>query len=73
MATAYVNSLRDTTILTALTDAFAAALARQPITVTVPTDTEARGMQEQQTRLLRRLVFATQMIVEEEIPDVEED
>ena len=72
MAAAYVNSLRDTAILNALTDAVAAALARQAITVTVPTDTEAQGIQEQQTRLLRRLVFATQMMVEEEIPEVED-
>ena len=73
MSKAYVNSLRDTATLDILTDAVTAALARQAITVTVPTDIEARSIQEQQTRLLRRLVFAAQMIVEDEIPDVEED
>ena len=72
MAKAYVNSLRDTAFLDALTNAVTAALAKQPITVTVPTDTEARSLQEQQTRLLRRMVFAAQMMVEEEIPEVED-
>lgn len=72
MGAAYVNSLRDTAIISALEDALAAALARQPLTVTIPTDTEARGIQEQHTRLLRRLVFATQMMVEDEIPEVED-
>ena len=73
MATAYVNSLRDSAILSALTDAVKDALAQQAITVTVPTDIEARSQQEAQTRLLRRLVFGAQMMVESEIPEVEED
>ena len=73
MSTAYVNSLRDTATLDILTDAVTAALAKQAITVTVPTDIEARGIQEQQTRLLRRLLWAAQMMVEDEIPDAEED
>lgn len=73
MGAAYVNSLRDTAILNALTDAVAAALARQPLTVTIPTDTESRDIRQQQTRLLRRLLMGTQMMVEEEIPDPDED
>lgn len=73
MSKAYVNSLRDTATLDALTDAVTAALAKQAITVIVPTDTEARSIQERQTRLLRRLLWAAQMMVEDEIPDVEED
>ena len=72
MSAAYVNSLRDTAVLTALTDAVAAALARQPLTVISATDAEARDTQAQQTRLLRRLVFAAQMVVEEEVPEVED-
>ena len=73
MGAAYVNSLRDTAILQALEDAVAAALARQSLTVTVPTDIEARSIQEEHTRLLRQLKFAAQMMVEDEIPEVEED
>ena len=72
MALAYVNSLRDTAILNALTDAVAAALARQALNVIVPADQEARDVQPQQTRLLRRLVFGAQMIVEDELPEVED-
>ena len=72
MAKAYVNSLRDTAILNALTDALSAALARQALHVIVPADQESRDAQAQQTRLLRRLVFGAQMIVEEELPEVED-
>ena len=72
MSAAYVNSLRDTAVLTALTDAVAAALARQPLTVISATDAEARDVQAQQTRMLRRLVFGAQMIVEGELPEVED-
>lgn len=73
MGAAYVNSLRDTAILTALEDAVAAALARQAIAVTIPTDTEARGIQEQQTRLLRRSVFGAEMMLGSEIPDPDDE
>ena len=73
MALAYVNSLRDTAILTALTDAVALALTRQALTVNVPTDYEARSIQEGIARQLRRIAFGQQMMVEDEIPeDVEE-
>lgn len=73
MATAYVNSLRDTGAVTALTDALTDALAKQAVTVIVPTDIDARGVQAQQTRLLRRLLWAAQMVVGDEIPDVDEE
>ena len=69
MAEAYVNSLRDTAILNALTDAVALALSRQALTVNVPTDYEARGIQEGIARQLRRIAFGQQMMVEDEIPD----
>ena len=72
MAKAYVNSLRDTSVLATLTDAVSAALARQALHVIVPTDQEARDVQAQQTRLLRRLVMGAQMIVEDELPEVED-
>ena len=72
MAKAYVNSLRDTAILDALTDAVALALARSPVTVSIPADTAAAHRQEEQTRLLRRIVLGAQMMVEEEIPEVED-
>ena len=69
MGAAYMNSLRDTAILQALTDAVTAALAQQAITVNVPTDQESRELQQQQTRLLRRLLIGAQMMVEDEIPE----
>jgi hypothetical protein len=69
MGAAYINSLRDTAILQALTDAVALALARQAITVNIPTDTESRELQQQQTRSLRRLVMGAEMMLEDEIPE----
>lgn len=72
MSAAYVNSLRDTAVLTALEQAFVAALARQAITVISSTDSEAQDSRSQQTRLLRRLVYGAQMIVEDELPEVED-
>lgn len=69
---AYVNSLRDTAILTALTDAVIAALARQPLTVFTPRDAELFAVESQQARSLRRLVLAAQLIVNEELADSDE-
>lgn len=69
MSKAYVNSLRDTATLDALTDAVIAALAQQAITATIPVNQDDRSIQEDHTRLLRRLVMGQQMMVEDEIPD----